>query len=121
MPVLKNSPEVMNAMTEILEQCFHTLELYGKEVESFPFVVLTFERFLGNYPADKIIPAFERYVQQKTKFPAPADIISIIEGRIKRDSAYYRELQAKRRGVGLTKDEFEYLAKYEKQTMNDWE
>ena len=108
-------------MAELLEQCFHTLELYGKEAEAFPYVILTYERFLGEYPADKIIPAFERYVQTKTRFPAPADIISILEKRVKRDMGYYKELQQKRRGVGLTPTEWEYLEGYEKQVRNDWD
>ena len=106
----------------ILEQCFHTLQLYGKDVESFPIVCRMFEAALGKYPAKKIRPAFEKFIRHCDRFPAPSDIIAIIEGRIKREPTFYRQLLQKRREYTFLSDrEHEYIRKYEDAILEDWD
>lgn len=74
---------------------------------------------LADYPASAVESAFKRYVENRSQFPTPADIIGIIKGRIKRDSVYYKALVS--RIESLTGDERIYLQKYEQQTIKDWE
>jgi len=95
------------------------MELYGKEASQFETVLQFFVEFLGHYPASEVEPALKRYVSLRTRFPSPADIIGILDCRIKRDSTYYKEL-LKRRG-SLTNDEKDYLQGYEQQTLEDFE
>ena len=81
-----------------------------------------FLNFLAEKSPNKVIRAFERYVQERTKFPTIADILGIIEGRIKPDKVYYMGLKKQlQRGEYLKNDEYDYIAKYERQVLNDWE
>jgi hypothetical protein len=108
-------------LTMILEQCWHSLALYGKDVNSFPFVIQLFENRLAGYPAKEILPAFEKYIDNATTFPAPADIVAIIQKRVKRDPAYYRELLRKRRDEFCSTREHEYIRAYELSVLEDWD
>jgi hypothetical protein len=108
-------------ITEVLLFCWKTLHLYGKKPEDFQSVSAMYLNFLKDYPAEKIIKAFEKYVKIKSEFPTPADIIAIIEGRIKRDSVYYQKLLDKQRSRGfLLNHEQTYISKYESQLHEEW-
>lgn len=105
----------------IIESCYHTQRTFGKEVDAYTATITAFLKLLGKYPAAKIIPAFEKFIERSSEFPAPSDIIAIITGRVKRDAALYRELLRKRREAYLSDDEHQYIRKYEAQILEDWD
>lgn len=74
---------------------------------------------LGDFPASEVEEAFAKYLKLRSQFPAPADIIGIITGRIKRDSAYYSRLIKK--GDARSYEEDVYVVKYETQIKQDFE
>jgi hypothetical protein len=76
--------------------------------------------FLGGYEAQEVVDAFNHYVKHKSEFPTPSDIIGIIEGRIKRDSAYYRKLLTKQKHSIMLASEAIYIKKYENQLHEEW-
>lgn len=120
--LLKDSPTKMIRVIEILRQCWKTLKLYGSKESNFEERSDVFIALLGDYPAEGVLEAFRKYIQTRSEFPVPADIIGIIEGRVSRDQSVYRQLLAQRReGVFLTDEEKDYIRKYEQQTMGDWE
>lgn len=122
LPTLRESPKGQVQVLDLLEFCWKSLHLYGKKPDDFAGIQETYLAFLSNYEVGKITKAFEKYIRTRTIFPAPADIIGIIEGRIKKDPAIYRNLLAQRRaGAYLMDEEKEYIRKYERQTLNDWE
>jgi transcription initiation factor TFIIIB Brf1 subunit/transcription initiation factor TFIIB len=94
--------------------------LYGKKAEDFEDMAAMYLNFLKDYPVDKVRAAFERYVRNAREFPTPSDIISILEGKVKRDPAYYRFLIEHRKNNYLTTQQEEYVKKYEKQLFEEW-
>lgn len=105
---------------KILNFCWKTLHLYGKKAEDFEVIVDMYLGFLGGYPAKDVVKAFERYVKSREQFPTPSAIIGIIEGRIARDSKYYETLLKKRANSFLTDPEEDYLRRYERQVLEDF-
>lgn len=98
------------------------MELYGKDVSQFPEINRMFQAFLKDKPAEKVIKAFEKYVAQRSKFPTVADILAIVEERIKLDADYYRKVRRKiEKGETTSYAEDDYIRKYELQTTKEWE
>jgi hypothetical protein len=99
-----------------------TTEVYGRDESAFPDIVRTYVAFLKDYPADKVVAAFEKYTKNRSKFPTIADITAILEDRIKPDKPLYMGLKKRQqRGEILSNDNEKYIRQYEKQVMNDWE
>jgi hypothetical protein len=121
-PTLQETPTALEKVTEILYQCFLTMETYSKQPEDFRTINKMFLSFLADKPPNKVIKAFERYVKERTKFPTIADILGLIEERIKPDKSYYMVLQKQlERGEFLSEKEQKYIKAYERQVLNDWE
>ena len=118
--LLKSDVEGKKAVIEILYQCFLSMELYGKQPKDFQIIKQMFLTFLKDWPSDKIVMAFERYVKTHSRFPTVSDILSILEERIKPNQAYYQALLHKRKTSFLSSKEEEYIAKYEKQALEDF-
>lgn len=98
------------------------MELYGKEESQFETVLEFFLSFVGRYTPAEVFQALEKYIRLRSRFPAPSDLIGLIEGRIKRDPAYYGALKDKlKRGQTLTPEQSLYVKEYEKQTLEDFE
>jgi hypothetical protein len=109
-------------LIETLRFCWNTLHRYGKTSDDFDGIVKTYLNFLGSYPTQDVASAFDKYIRHRREFPTPADIIGIIEGRVKRDGAYYTRLCRQiQEGAFVTDDEHAYMRKYEGQVRNDWE
>lgn len=109
-------------LIETLRFCWNTLHRYGKTSDDFNGVVKTWLSFLGGYPTQAVDAAFDKYIRHRREFPTPADIIGIIEDRVKRDGAYYTRLCRKiQEGAFVTDDELAYMRLYEDQVRNDWE
>lgn len=108
-------------VAKILAFCWKTLHLYGKKPEDYDDIAETYLMRLANYPVAEIEQAFSKYLDNRTEFPAPASIIGILQGRIKRDASYYNKLQRKIKEGFLTPDESNYVKRYEQQLLEDWE
>lgn len=69
---------------------------------------------LSDYPTDKVIDAMAFYIRNYTDFPAPADIVQIIERGNKPpfDRAVYTTL-SKKDPEFRTSDEWAYMRDYE--------
>jgi hypothetical protein len=98
------------------------METYSKQAEDFQTINTMFLNFLADKSPKKVVKAFERYVRERTKFPTIADILGIIEERIKPDKVYYMALKKRQqRGEFMGIGEEAYIQKYERQVLNDWE
>ena len=108
-----------NQMAEILTQCFQALNLYGKEPEQLAAAIPLFQMVLSEYSIDQIRPAFVKWLQTNGAFPAPADIVSLIErgGKPPLDRAVYVAISKKPADV-RTKEEWGYLSDYEREQIH---
>lgn len=98
------------------------MELYGKDESQFETILEFFLSIIGKYEAEDVFMAMGRYVRQRSRFPTPADIVGIIEERVKRDPSYYNTIREKlKKGQNLTAEQSYYLKEYERQALNDWE
>lgn len=98
------------------------METYSKQPSDFETINEMFLGFLAEKPPQKVVKAFERYVRERTRFPTIADILGLIEERIKPDKPYYMTLKKRlERGEYLSEREQKYIKSYEKQVLNDWE
>jgi hypothetical protein len=120
--LLREDGHGRDQLIETLRFCWNTLHRYGKTSDDFDGIVKTWLGFLGGYPTQDVESAFSKYIGHRREFPTPADIIGIIEGRVKRDGAYYTRLCRKiQEGAFVTDDELAYMRKYEGEVRNDWE
>lgn len=105
----------------MLGGCFALQKLYGKGVENTKVVIQLFHQILDNQPADKVIKAFEVWLERSQEFPTPADIIGLIKrnGKPPYDKARYIAIQ-KKYGDERTSAEWQYLQEYEAEQQEDW-
>jgi hypothetical protein len=94
--------------------CYEILKRYGDDGSTLPRKIQAFQLLLKDYDEEKIKKAFFKYLRDKSEFPAPSDIIDIIEGRkkLKMDHEFYRSLK---RQSFRTMEENDYVKAYEKQ------
>jgi hypothetical protein len=120
--LLREDGHGRDQLIETLRFCWNTLHRYGKTSDDFDGIVKTYLSFLGRYPTDVVASAFDKYIRHRREFPTPADIIAIIQGRVKRDGTYYTRLCRKiQENAFVTDDELAYMRLYEGQVCNDWE
>jgi hypothetical protein len=116
------SPETEGVILKQVKDCMQVLNTYGKKDFDYLPVVKVFIERLGHYGPEKIKKAFDKYVSKRSDFPTPADIVGIIEKRIKPDIAVYQTLIRRRKeGAWLSTDEENYLRSYEEQAINEWD
>src|ERR1700733_3545182 len=109
-------------LIETLRFCWNTLHRYGKTSDDFDGIVKTWLGFLGRYPTEAGASPLKKYTRHRREFPTPADIIAIIQGRVKRDGAYYPRLCRKlQEGAFVDDNDLAYMRLYEGQVRNDWE
>lgn len=103
----------------ILGQCFQALNLYGKEPEQIEATIGLHQMVLSSYSIDQIKPAFIRWLETNSTFPAPADIVSLIRrgGKPPLDRVFYVSL-SKKPGDQRTSAEWEYIQDYERSQMD---
>ena len=111
-----------NQMAEILTQCFQALNLYGKEPEQLASAIPLFQMVLGDYPIGRIKAAFVTWLKTNDTFPAPANIVNLIErgGKPPLSEAVYVSI-SKKPGDQRTKEDWRYLEEYENHIRRgDW-
>lgn len=119
--LLREDGHGKDQLIETLRFCWNTLHRYGKTSDDFEGIVKTYLSFLGGYPTQDVVSAFDKYIRHRREFPTPADIMGIIEGRVQRDGAYTRLCRQIQEGAFVTDDEYAYMRRYEGQVRNDWE
>ena len=98
----------------MLQQCFQTLRIYGKEPEALESVLAMFRLVLADYEMGEITDAFRIWLKRSNEMPTPADIAGIIERRGKPplERAVYIAI-GKRDPVNRTPEEWAYMREYE--------
>lgn len=89
-------------------------KLYGRDVANTATVIELFHKILGKYPAEKVIRAFEIWLERSQEFPTPADIIGLIKRNGKPPLSKERYISiSKKDGEDRTRDDWQYLREYE--------
>ena len=111
---LRTDGDGQKALAVMLQQCFQTLRIYGKEPESLESVIAMFRLVLADYPVENITEAFRVWLKRSNEMPTPADIASIIErgGKPPLERAVYVAI-GKRDPAMRTSDEWAYMRDYE--------
>lgn len=111
---LRDDPNSKTRLNEALLMAFDALKTYGKEPEQLDSVKKLMHFALADYPWQKIQDALAFYFRHNTEFPAPADLVQIIERGNKPpfDRAVYTTL-SKKHPADRTSDEWAYMREYE--------
>lgn len=111
---MKADPAGKKRIGEAISLFYDALKTYGKEPEQMEAVVKLFNFALADYPVQKIIDAMAYYVKNNTEFPAPADIVQIIErGNKPPFSASVYTTISKKHPADRSSDEWAYMREYE--------
>ena len=76
---LSESKESRLKVDELLGACLALQKLYGRDVANAGTIIDVFQNMMAKYPADKVIRAFEAWMERSQEFPTPADIINLIK------------------------------------------
>jgi hypothetical protein len=112
---MKADPAGKKRIGEAIVLFHDALKTYGKQPEQMESVTKLFMFALADYPTEKIIDAMAYYVRNYTDFPAPADIVQIIERGNKPpfDRAVYTSI-SKKHPADRSSDEWAYMREYER-------
>jgi|GEM_PF-3888949 len=101
--------------------CIATQKLYGRDTANAGQVTEVFHTMLADYPADKVVRAFETWLSRSQEFPTPADIIGLIQrnGRPPLSKERYIAIN-KKDGEYRTPDDWQYLRDYEAEQDTGW-
>lgn len=121
-PALKESKQSQSKLDELLAGCFTLQKMYGRAPDSLETVALLFHNMLGKYPADKVIKAFELWLERSQEFPTPADIVGLLRRNGKPPLSKERYIAiSKKDGQDRTPDDWQYMREYEKeQDTEEW-
>jgi len=102
----------------MIEHCFESQKVYGKEPEQIAATVKMFQLVLGEYSYEKVRAAFIYYLKRNSEMPAPADICKLIEGEGKpiMDKATYIGIKKRMENPSeyIMPKEREYVKEFEK-------
>jgi hypothetical protein len=100
---------------------FNGLKTYGKDPGQLDAVIDLFMFALADYSAEQVAKAFRQYVLKASDFPAPADIVQLIErdGRPPLDKAVYLQI-CKKDPMLRSRQEWDYKAEFERTVMEDY-
>lgn len=70
--------EKARQITKLVQQCWNTLELYGRDASQFKETNQLFLVVLAGYPIHRIRAAFFEYIQNNERMPKPASIKKIL-------------------------------------------
>ncbi len=111
---LRTDSEGQKALAVMLQQCFQTLRIYGKEPESLESVIAMFRLVLADYAVGAITGAFRIWLKRSNEMPTPADIASIIErgGKPPLERVVYVAI-GQRDPATRTSEEWAYMREFE--------
>ena len=113
--VLSKSPEIKKRLSESLVLFHDALKTYGKQPDQLEAVTKLFIFALADYTEKQIVDAMVYYTKNYSDFPAPADIVQIIERGNKPpfEKVIYLNI-CKKDGEDRTREEWDYKRDYEK-------
>ena len=116
---MRADPQGKKRIAEAVLLFHDSLKVYGKQPDQMESVLKLFHFALADYPVQKIVDAMAYYVRNYSEFPAPADIVQIIERGNKPpyDRAVYVAI-CKKLAELRTDDEWEYIEGYQKFMIN---
>lgn len=114
--MLSESKPHQNKLDEMLVACLTLQKLYGRDVANTETVIELFQKIMGKYPADKVIRAFEIWMERSQEFPTPSDIVNLIKrnGRPPLSKERYIAI-SKKDGEDRTQDDWQYMREYDKE------
>lgn len=118
---LSESKESRDKLDEILGACLALQKLYGRDVANAGTIIDLFQRMMGKYPADKVINAFEVWMERSQEFPTPADIVSLVK-RNGKPPLRESDIIAirKKDGADRMPDEWAMLREWDAQAQDGW-
>lgn len=109
-------------MDELIAGCFALQKLYGKAPESMETVVLLFHTILSKHSAEKVIKAFQTWLERSQEFPTPADIIGLIKRNGKPPLSESQFIAISRKEYGeRTTEEHWFLRQWQEQQSEQWQ
>lgn len=114
LPSLKDDRDGRARLNEVILMAFDALKTYGKEPEQLDSVKKLMHFALADYTIQQVREAFAYYFKHNSEFPAPADIVQIIERGNKPpfDRAVYTSI-SKKHPADRSSDEWAYMREYE--------
>lgn len=111
---LTESDNGSKALAIKLSNAFDALNLYSKKPENMAGIARTFLDVLGEYATIDVMQAFDIWVRRESRFPAPADIVGLIEqnGRPPLSDAMYVNI-SKKDPCDRTQADWDYMNEYE--------
>ena len=100
MPSLKDEDKKRIAVT--LWIFFKSCNIFGKKEVDFEFILESFCYVLKKYEIDNIMDSLEKWFSSSSTFPAPADIVRIIEDPLEWNYAAVKAIEEKKKAGVLT-------------------
>lgn len=119
LPSLKDDQQGRTRLNEVILMAFDALKTYGKEPEQLDSVKKLMHFALADYNIQQVREAFAYYFKHNSEFPAPADIVQIIERGNKPpfDRSVYVTI-SKKQADQRTSAEWAYMRDYEDWNLN---
>lgn len=76
---LSENVNAQNMLDEMIVACMTVQKLYGRDVGNTETVIRIYQKILGNYRGDKVIRAFEIWIERSQEFPTAADIVNLVK------------------------------------------
>jgi hypothetical protein len=120
-PALHENKPAQAKLDGLIAGCFVIQKLYGRQPENIEIINRTFHSVLAHHPSDKVIRAFEAWLERSQEFPTPADIVGLIK-RNGRPPLKESDVIAirKKDGEYRTPEEWAVLRQWESQQQEDW-
>lgn len=116
---MKDDQQGRTRLNEVILMAFDALKTYGKEPEQLDSVKKLMHFALADYNIQQVREAFAYYFKHNSEFPAPADIVQIIERGNKPpfDRSVYVTI-SKKQADQRTSAEWAYMRDYEDWNLN---
>lgn len=122
LPALCESEQSRDRLDELLGGCFALQKLYGKNTGNTSEIITLFQNILSNYPAKKVIMAFEKWLEISQEFPTPSDIIGLIRRNGKPPLRESDIIAINRKdGADRTPDDWAMLRAWEAERAGGWQ
>jgi hypothetical protein len=118
---LKESKEGAAKLDTMLMGCFAVQKLYGRDTANAGEVTRVFHATLANFPAEKVVRAFETWIGRSEEFPTPAGIINLIKrnGKPPLSESMYIQI-SKKACEDRTPEDWQYLRDYQADQQDGW-
>lgn len=121
-PALQESKEAQIQLDSMLLACFSVQKMYGRQPENIEIINQVFHNILGRFQGNKVIKAFEKWMERSQEFPTPADIVNLIKrnGRPPLSESLFVTI-SKKDYEDRTEEERQYMRDYQAEMHDEWE